>query len=76
MSVQIKRKQINLPRQARKAAKHDTTSPHNYGAIDNTLSGVDKAKEFLGFYKKALEITPLAEAWIKYNYMNALVSIG
>ena len=61
---------------ARKAAELDTTSPHNYGAIGNTLSGVGKVKESLGFYKKALEITPHAEAWIKYNYMNALVSIG
>jgi tetratricopeptide (TPR) repeat protein len=61
---------------ARKAAELDTTSPHNYGAIGNTLSGVGKVKESLDFYKKALEITPHAEAWIKYNYMNALVSIG
>ena len=61
---------------ARKAAELDTTSPHNFGAVGNTLSGVGKVKESLGFYKKALEITPHAEAWIKYNYMNALVSIG
>ena len=61
---------------ARKAAELDTTSPHNFGAIGNTLSGVGKVKESLGFYKKALQITPHAEAWIKYNYMNALVSIG
>ena len=33
-------------------------------------------EEALEFYKRALEITPHAEAWIKYNYMNALVSIG
>ena len=61
---------------ARKAAELDKTSPHNFGAIGNTLSGVGKVEESLSFYKKALEITPHAEAWIKYNYMNALVSIG
>jgi len=61
---------------ARKAAELDKTSPHNFGAIGNTLSGVGKLEESLSFYKKALEITPHAEAWIKYNYMNALVSIG
>ena len=61
---------------ARNAAELDKTSPHNLGAIGNTLSGVGKVEEALGFYKRALEITPHAEAWIKYNYMNALVSIG
>ncbi len=61
---------------ARKAAELDKTSPHNFGAIGNTLSGVGKVEESLSFYKRALEITPHAEAWIKYNYMNALVSIG
>ena len=61
---------------ARKAAELDKTSPHNFGAIGNTLSGVGKVEESLSFYEKALEITPHAEAWIKYNYMNALVSIG
>jgi len=61
---------------ARKAAELDKTSPHNLGAIGNTLSGVGKVEEALEFYKRALDITPHAEAWIKYNYMNALVSIG
>ena len=61
---------------ARKAAKLDKTSPHNLGAIANTLSGVGKVEEALQFYKRALDITPHTEAWIKYNYMNALVSIG
>ena len=37
----------------------------------NMVKNVDK-----NIYKKALEITPHAEAWIKYNYMNALVSIS
>ena len=59
-----------------KAAELDKTSPHNLGAIGNTLSGVGKVEEALNYYKAALEITPHAEAWIKYNYLNALVSIG
>ena len=61
---------------ARKAAELDKTSPHNLGAIGNNLSGVGQVEEALEFYKRALDITPHAEAWIKYNYMNALVSIG
>ena len=63
-------------KRALKAAELDKTSPHNLGAIGNTLSGVGKVEEALNYYKAALEITPHAEAWIKYNYLNALVSIG
>ena len=45
---------------ARKAAELDKTSPHNFGAIGNTLSGVGKVEESLSFYKKALVLAYIA----------------
>ncbi|MFL2807404.1 MAG: adenylate/guanylate cyclase domain-containing protein [Paracoccaceae bacterium] len=61
---------------ARKAAELDKSSPHNFGAVANTLAGVGKVEEAITYYRKALVIAPHAETWIKMGYINALSSIG